>query len=63
MTRLRRLLCRLGLACPHKWRPAVERMRIIGGEAVSPIRLCDLCGREESLTPAEFYAYFGRMPW
>lgn len=40
--------------CPHHWRPAVG--------AAKPMRYCDICQQIETITEAEFYAQFGKMP-
>ena len=45
-----RWACRLGIACPHKWRPATS--------TTMPFRVCSLCDRSESMTDADFYAEF-----
>lgn len=51
---VKRWAIRLGLICPHHWRPAVTSKS-------GPARWCDMCGRREDLTQGEFYAYFGRI--
>jgi len=54
MNFLQKFLINIGLACPHKWRPALT--------SKSPARYCNICEKVEHLTEPEFYAYFGRIP-
>lgn len=43
------------LWCEHYWRPALT--------SKGCARYCDYCDKTEVITEAEFYSYFGRMPY
>lgn len=47
------LLVRLGLRCPHFWRPARY------GRAQTLGRHCTMCQANQPLSKEEFYAHFG----
>jgi hypothetical protein len=56
--------------CEHFWRPAIshrlqpnERPQSFALYFKPPIKVCDYCGKEVELTPEEFYAQFGRIPF
>lgn len=64
-TILTRLLVRLGLRCLHTvssspWRPCRVAWWGRPLRVAEPGRVCDDCGVIEALSPAEFYAFFGR---